>query len=285
VLAASGRIEEALAAFENADKIARELGGVGDVEALVLAGELALTDLGDRAKASEYYKCARELKTGSPHGLVAEARALTLEGKPAEAEAKAAAAEKMDPSLALAPLVRGEIAYEQSAQEYRSEAEKKAFRKKADEFLARALRLDPNSTRACVIRGMLLIEEARLASAKAGFGLVRLGQQARAEGLLSKALKLSPKLPEIHMALADLRLGDGALHDPAVAKIRAKEAVRLTGNKDADALATLAAAQRASGDPEAAVGTMEQAVNLNPKNTGYRELLNRYKMEAKVLKP
>ncbi len=284
ILAASGRAEEALGAFESADEAARAGGLAGDVEALVLAGETALTDLGDRAKALAYYGRALDLEPDSALGLVAEARALMLDGELTAAVVKAAAAQRKAPSLALAPLVRGEIALEESMLKGRSEAQREGFRKKADDFLTRALRLDPNSVRACVARGNLLIREAGLASAESGFGLLRLGLQSQAESLLTRAYDLSPKLPEVHIALAQLRLGEGALHDAAVAKIRAKEAVRLTEGKDAFALATLAAAQAASGDPAGAAETMNKAVDLEPKNTGYREVLERYKMETKSLR-
>jgi tetratricopeptide (TPR) repeat protein len=281
ILAASGRVEEAFAAFENADKAAGEAGG--DVEALVLAGELALTKAADRERAAGFYRRAAEIGKDTPYGLVAEARLLMSEGKRKSADAKAAAVQEAAPSLALAPLIRGEIALRQSQQE--SGAKERELRKKAGRFLARALRLDPNSARACVVHGKLLLQEAKAASEEAGFGLLRLDRQSRAESLLSRALELSPKLPEVHVALAELHLGDGPLHDAAVAKIRAAEAVRLTGETDPSALATLAAAQAASGDAASAKSTIEKAIEIEPKNAGYKGLYERYKEEAESLTP
>ena len=281
ILAASNRVDDALAAFEDADKVARELGG--DAEALVLAGELALTEVADRERAAGFYRRAVELGKDTPFGLVAAARLLVLEGRLKSADAKATAAQETAPSLAIAPLIRGEIALKRSQQE--SGAAERELREKAGRFLTKVPRLDPNSTRACLVHGRLLLEDAKAASEEAGFGLLRLDRQSRAESLLSRALELSPKLPEVHVALAELHLGDGPLHDAAVAKIRATEAVRLTGEADPSALATLAAAQAASGDPASAEGTMEKAIEIEPKNAGYVGLYKRYKEEAEALKP
>ena len=47
-------------------------------------------------------------------------------------------------------------------------------------------------------------------------------------------MELAPMMPEVHAALAELRLGDGALRDPATAVSRADDAARLTDRQDND---------------------------------------------------
>lgn len=107
-LLALGRGEEAVATFLRADKAAQAAGAAGDVEALMLAGETCLSDLGDEKRAREHYGRAAELDPKGASGLAAGARVLQLEGKPAEAAAKAAEARRASRSLAVAPLIEGE---------------------------------------------------------------------------------------------------------------------------------------------------------------------------------
>jgi tetratricopeptide (TPR) repeat protein len=88
----------------------------------------------------------------------------------------------------------------------------------------------------------------------------------------------------VHLALAELRLNDGALRDPAIALMRAGEAVRLTSRRNAPALATLAAAQAATGSPAKAVESVREALKLDPKNNEFTVALKRYEADAKVLR-
>jgi len=282
VLAASGRPEEALAAFEEADKVAKAAGAAGDPEALVLAGEVCLTELADRNLAAEYFKSAAELGAGTPVGLAAESRVLFLQGKWNEAAAKAEEAMKAAPTLALAPLVLGEVAFEQAL--LKPASERRALFAKADEMLALALRLDPGSARGCLVRGRLLLEDSKLIAGPPNFALPRLGRQSQAERMLSRAMDLSPNWPDVHLALAELRLSDGALRDPAIAVARAKEAVTLTKSKSAVAFATLAAAHAASGNPTNAVQSIKEALKLDPGNQEYRDALRRYESDARAVR-
>ena len=297
VLAVAGRPGEALAAFEAAHDAATKAGEVvGDAEALVLAGEVCLTDISDRDRALGYYRKAAELGAGSARrsgpsrgadgaafGLIAEARTLLLGGDWDGTVSKAMRARKADPSLALAPLVVGEAVFSQALE--KSGAEKGALLKEADPFLVEAIKLDPNSAHACFVRGRLLIEQTRLISSERGFGLARFGRQDEAARLLQKAKDLSPSRPEAYLALGKLRLEKGALRNPGLARTFAEQAVELTGRKDAGALATLASALAASGSPAEAAKTMAEALEVGPGNDEMRSLLARYKAEAEATSP
>jgi Tfp pilus assembly protein PilF len=131
--------------------------------------------------------------------------------------------------------------------------------------------------------GKALIEEAN-AGGGSSFGVMRLGPQSKAERLLSRAMDLSPSWPEVHLALAQLRLEGGALRDPAMALSRASEAVRLTDRKNASALATLAAAQAATGSPAKALTTIGEALTIAPDNKEYLSAKMRYASDAKALR-
>lgn len=279
-LAAMGRPQEALKAFDAA--------GAADIEALVLAGETCLTDLGDREAALEYFDRAADLKTGGAFGLVAEARQLFLSGDWARAVSRAQQARRADPTLALAPLVIGEATFERalrlSAQAGSGEA-KRALLERADPFLVEALKLGPNSAHACVVRGRLLIEQTRLTSPERGFGLARFSRQDEAARLLQKAKMLSPRRPDVYVVLGRLRLEKGALHNPGLARTFAQEAVNLTEGRDATALATLASAYAASGSPAEAAKTVEKALRVDPDNDKLRSDLVRYRAEARATSP
>lgn len=277
VLAALGRAAEALDAFEAASE-------AGDAESLVLAGEVCLTDLGDRDRAAGYYAKAAELETGAALGLVAEARALQLKGDYKSAVVKSREAAKADPALALAPLVTGEIALELALGKKGSTREK--LLETADRvYLAKAVKLDPNSARACLMRGRALLERSKLRKAERGLGLARFETQGEAARLLARAAELAPGLAEAHMALAELRLDKGALRDPALAVKLAEDAVRLTSRRNVDALVTLASARAASGDPSRAAGVVEEALKLAPMKAELRSVLARYKAEAQAIAP
>jgi tetratricopeptide (TPR) repeat protein len=284
LLTVAGRPGEALGAFEAAHDAAKKAGEVvGDAEALVLAGEVCLTDLSDRDRALDYYGKAAELEAGSAFGLVADARTFLLGGDWDGAISKAMRARKADPSLSLAPLVLGEAVLGRAME--RSGAERDALLKEADPFLVDALRLDPNSAHACFVRGRLLIEQTRLMSPERGFGLARFGRQDEAARLLQKAKDLSPSRPEVYLALGELRLEKGALRNPGLARTFAEQAVELTGRKDAAALATLASALAASGSPAEAAKTMAEALEVGPGNDEMRSLLARYRAEAEATSP
>jgi tetratricopeptide (TPR) repeat protein len=280
-LAALGRPEEALGALEAAHEAARRAGLPGDIEALVLAGEICLTDLGCRDRALACYKRSASLDGDSPLGLAAEARVLFLQGKLDDAELRARQAREADGSLALAPLILGETALRRALLE--PGADSARHLKIASELLAEAARLDPNSARACLLRGRVLLEESRLAERRERFGIRRLDCAARAERLLLKASGLSPRLPEPYVALASLRLEHGAFRDPAEARDFALEAVRLTGRKDASALATLAAAHAAAGDPASAARAIEEALRAEPENDRLRSALREYEQRARAV--
>jgi len=282
ILAASGiQAQPALETFERADKAAKDAGDPGDPHALVLAGEVCLTDLGDSARALDYYKRAAELTTVSPFKLAAEARVSQIMKRPERAMEKANELAKAEPSLALAPLIAGEVVFGQ-AQAEQSAAKRGALLKKADIHLAKAVKLDPNSARACLMRGQLLLEQAKLTSG-IGFGMAGLGPRSRAERLLSTAKQLKPNVPDVHLALAELSLTKGALRNPAEALQSATEAVRLTGRKSAPALALLAQAHAANGSPSKAVVAIQEAMTIEPRNPSYMELLRQYKEETKSL--
>jgi tetratricopeptide (TPR) repeat protein len=280
ILAASGlEARPALEAFERADKAARDAGGPGDAEGLVLAGEVCLTDLGDRERALGYFKRAAELATESSFRLAADARASQLQNRADRAVAKANELAKAEPSLALAPLIAGEVIFDQALAE-KATSKRGALLEKADIYLAKSLKLDPNSARGCLMRGRLLLEQSKLAS---GFGFVRFGPQSRAERLLSTAKQLKPRIPDVHLALAELSLSSGALRSPAQALQSATTAVRLTARKNAPALALLAQAHAANGDPGKAVIAMQEAMTIEPKRKEYIDLLRRYKEETQSL--
>jgi tetratricopeptide (TPR) repeat protein len=283
VLAALGRPDGALGAFEAADESARAAGRAGDIESLLWAGEVCLTDLGDRERALAYYQSAAGLDTESVHRELARARVLFLQGKLDEAASVAEEARKAEPALALAPLILGEAGLQRAAR--KSGAERRALLEAADPPLAEAVRLYPNSSRGCLMRGRLLLAEATAEAAPGGFKMPRLGRQSEAERLLTKVKRLSPNLPDVHLALAELKLVEGALHDPAAAVVRAGEAVRLTERKSAPALAVLAEAEAATGDPVNAAKTIEEALKLDPKNEDYRAALERYRADARALAP
>ncbi len=282
VLAASGlEAKPALEAFERTDKAARDAGGAGDAEALVLAGEVCLTDLGDRDRALGYYQRAAGLETESPFRLAADARASQLQNRTDRAVAKANELARAEPSLPLAPLVAGEVILGQALRETAA-AERGALLEKADLYLAKALKLDPNSARGCLMRGRLLLEQSKLAGGF-GFAMARLGPQSRAERLLTTAKQLKPRIPGVHLALAELGLTGGALRRPAEALQSATEAVRLTGRKNAPALALLAQAYAATGNPAKAVGAIKEAMTIEPKNQQYMDLHRLYKDETQSL--
>jgi tetratricopeptide (TPR) repeat protein len=282
ILSASGvEVKPALEAFERADKVARDYGGTGDAKALVLAGEVCLTDLDDDQRALRYYKRASELETDSSFRLAADARASQIENRADRAIEKANELAKAEPSLALAPLIAGEVLFEKARAE-KSSAERGTLLGKADIYLAKALKLDPNSARGCLVRGRLLLEQSKLSSGF-GFGMAVLGPQSKAERLLSTAKQLKPRIPEVHIALAELSLTRGALRNPAEALQSATEAVRLTGRRNAPALALLAQAHAANGSPGKAAVTMQEAMTIAPKNKEYIDLLRRYKEETQSL--
>ena len=279
VLAASGFATQALVAFARTDEAARKAGGTGDAQSLALAGEVCLTDLADRDRALVFYKRAAASGKKTAFGLIAEARSLQLGDDLAEAVAKAAEARRASPSLALAPLVMGEAAYVRALAE--AGDRRKSLLEEADKYLADATRLDPGSARASLMRGKVLLGKAKLVAA--GFGLAHLKPLSDAERCLETARMLKPRLAEVHEALAELRLAESLFRDPAIAHSRAKEAVELTGGRSAPALALLAAAQAASGDPAAAVGTIAKAIKIDPGNRQYPEAKRRYQRDAKGL--
>jgi len=282
ILAASGiHTKPALDTFERTDKAARDAGGPGDPEALVLAGEVCLTDLGDEGRALRYYKGAAEMETESPFKLAGDARASQIGGRAERALAKSGELAKSEPSLGLAPLIAGEVIYSQALAES-SAAERRALLQKADIHLAKAIKLDPNSARGCLMRGKLLLAQSKLSSGL-GFGMASYGPQSRAERLLSTARRLKPHVPDIHIALAELSLTKGALRNPAEALQSATEAVRLTKRKNAPALALLAQAYAANGSPAKAVTAIREAMTMDPKNSEYRDLRDRYEKETKSL--
>jgi len=282
ILAASGiQTKPALDTFERTDKAARDAGGPGDPEALVLAGEVCLTDLGDEGRALRYYKGAAEMETESPFKLAGDARASQFGGRADRALAKAGELAKAEPSLGLAPLIAGEVIYTQALAE-RSVAKRRALLQKADIHLAKAIKLDPNSARGCLMRGKLLLAQSKLSSGL-GFGMASYGPQSRAERLLSTAKRLKPHVPDIHIALAELSLTKGALRNPAEALQSATEAVRLTKRKNAPALALLAQAHAANGSPAKAAKAIQEAMTMDPKNSEYRDLRDRYEKETKSL--
>lgn len=291
VLAALGRAGPALAAFEAANEAAKQAGKeagkeggtpgtgstAGDAEALVLAGEVCLTHLTDRERAAGYYADAAEIGAGSALGLVAKARAHQIAENLKGAVREAQRAAKADPTLALAPLVTGEILLELALGRKGSPRERTL--EKAGHFLAEAVRLDPNSARACLMRGRMLVEASSLKK----FGLARYERQDEAARLLQRAKDLSPGLAGAYRALAELRLDSGALRDPAAAVKLAQGAVDLTERKDVDALVTLAAARAATGDPRAAASAVEEALRLAPMNGELRPVLEKYRSEAQAI--
>lgn len=281
VLAASrsGLAKQALVAFERADQAARKAGGTGDAEALVQAGEVCLTDLADREKALKQYRRAAASKKVTPFSLTAQARIYQLEGDLAKAAAKAEEAKKASPYLALAPLVLGEVALRRALAA--PTGERKGLIERADQLLAQAVKLDPASARASLMRGKVLLEKARLQAP--GFRMTRLKPLSDAERCLETARRLKPRLAEVHEALAELRLAESLFRDPSVAALRAKEAVDLTGGTRAGPFALLAAAQSAGGSPADAVGTIDKAIKIDPRNRKYRAAKVRYEREAKAV--
>jgi tetratricopeptide (TPR) repeat protein len=279
VLAAQGLAQQALVAFSRTDEAARKAGGTGHAPALALAGEVCLTDLADRDRALVFYKRAAASGKKTPFGLIAEARVLQLGDELTAAAAKAAEARKASPSLALAPLVMGEATYVRALAE--TGDRRKSLLEEADKLLADATRLDPGSARASLMRGKVLLGKAKLVGP--GFAMARLKPLSDAERCLETARRLKPRLAEAHEALAELRLAESLLRDPAVAHSRAKVAVELTGGKSAPALALLAKAQAATGDPAAAVSTIDKAIKIDPGNRQYPEAKRRYQRDAKGL--
>ncbi|MHC4199025.1 MAG: tetratricopeptide repeat protein [Planctomycetota bacterium] len=279
ILAASGLAKQALVTLTRTDEAARKAGGAGDAQALALAGEVCLTDLADRHRALVFYKRAAASGKKTAFGLIAEARALQLGDELTAAATKAAEARRASPSLALAPLVMGETAYVRALVE--AGDRRKSLLEEADKHLAGATRLDPGSARANLMRGKVLLEKAKLV--KALFGIARLKPLSDAERCLETARRLKPRLAGAHEALAELRLAESLLRDPAVAHSRAKVAVELTGGQSAPALALLARAQAATGDPAAAVTTIDKAIKIDPGNRRYPEAKRRYQRDAKGL--
>jgi len=282
-LAAIGRPEDALEAFDAAHEIACAAGLPGDIEAMVLAGEICLTDLDNLDGARRYYAKALGLKRDVPLAQVAEARRLFIEGDLDRAVAKAQKARQDDGTIALAPLILGEIAFKRCLLE--SGTERSRLLGSAGAHLDEAMKLDPNSARACLVRGRVLIEESRSTNGTMRFGLQRFDQMAQADRLLSKASGLSPRLPEAYVALAELRLRDGPFRDLAGARDFAQEAVKLTKRRDVKALATLAAAQAAAGRPMTAARTIEEALAADPESKDLRSALREYRQGGKALAP
>jgi tetratricopeptide (TPR) repeat protein len=281
VLAALGRAKDALAAFEAASEAARTAGLSGDIEALVLAAEVYLTQLGDSRTAAIRYAEAAAVAPDSPLGLAAKAAELRIKGDLDGAATEAGKAREASPSLALASLVLGEIAFERALLE--TGARRRDLLAEAGPLLAEAVRLEPNSARACLVRGRMLIEESELAAASRGFGLARFESQGEAARLLQRATRLSPDLAGAYVALADLRLKKGALRDPAAAVELARDAVKLTKCKDVEALVTLAAARAATGNPSAAARAVKEALKLAPKDGELQTAYRKYRSEARAI--
>ena len=278
ILAATGRTKEAIAAFEQADEVAHQSGKAGDANALVCAGEASLSAPNGEDKALELYKKAAALDPKDPTCMFASARALFVEGKYEEATKVAKDVRTLAPSDPLPALLLGEIAFEEVA--IKQGKQREAGLKSAAASLADAVALDPNSPRAHLLYGRVLLEQAKLVT---GFGLARFKSQSDAERMLSKAMRLSPTVPDVYLALAQLRLNNGALRDPAIALTRADEAVRLTDRRDASALATLAAAQAATGDPKNALTTIREALQIDPNNRQYTAAKRRYEADAQAI--
>lgn len=97
--------------------------------------------------------------------------------------------------------------------------------------------------------------------------------------LLSEATVAYPEDPDLlnNFAWFLLTVGDERFRHPDAALALARKAVRLTGEKDANALDTLALALFRAGDGAGAVAAQEKAVALDPEDEEYRQRLEEYR--------
>lgn len=281
ILAALGRFEEALAALERSDKGQKDAGRLGDEKALVLAGELCLTQLQDESRAGEFYKRASSvMDEPGPLGRVAEARLALLDGREGEAASLAEAAGKEAPADPLSYLVLGEVALSR-AQAAPVKVQKKKFLAEAVRHLDKAVKLDPSSPRGNLMRGRAALIEAELGAAESRFMFTRVTTLGKAKGYLSRAAALAPTWPVAKRALAEARLLERTEKGYSKALDLAGEAARLTRRKDAESLRVLAAAQHATGDAASAASTLKEALALDPKNADeLRGILKKYEQEG-----
>jgi len=275
-LAVLGRADEAVAAFEEADRAAGE---AGDGASLLAAGEVCL-EVGDAGRALGFYERAAKVEGASARGLVAAARVLLLKGEldPAAESARKARETAAPPTDALAALVLGEALMGKAAGGDEKEREK--LLESAVASLEEAVDLNPSSPRASRLCGWVYLERAKQRKR-----MFRVPDWGRARAHLTRAKALSPGRVDVHTAMAQLMLLGNSTADFSLAETSASEAVRITKGKDAGALVLLAEAQARTGQPGKAVETLKSAVSIDPGNDKLRDLLKEYSADAKALQP
>jgi tetratricopeptide (TPR) repeat protein len=131
-----------------------------------------------------------------------------------------------------------------------------------------------------------IILDPRLAAAFTYRGLVRMkgGDQEGALKDYSTALGLNPRDPSVHNNLAWLyaTAKDEKLQDRVKALEHAVRAVEMTKEKNAEALDTLARAYFVNNKKAEAVETEKKAIDLEPQNKAFKENLAFYEREGKV---
>jgi len=286
VLARLRRCEDALADFEKADESARRAGALGHARALVLAGDSARTILGDKERASRYYKRAMAAAPGSPWGLLAEVSLARLQGQTESARQKAAEAiRSVEASGADATPLR--LALAEILSSYASS------RRAAIEELDKVIAACPACAEALDLRGRLLVEEGASEAAahdlaraaeldpldarrfvSLGKILLALKRASAAEQALRRALSLATLPPE---AALDVRVELGRAlvllgrHEEAVRELGAVLAAR---EGDVSALRVRGEARAALGDYRAALQDLEEALRLGVDDAKVRMLLS-----------
>lgn len=281
VLNTLGHVEQAVEAYKTANEIAKKQGAKGDAESLLLAAEALLLDSNGVASAKPLLKMSAEISNKNAYSLVAKARLELLAGQVDMAIKSADNAAKADIFNAYAPLLKGEALLAKSLK--LSGDAKRNTLGVAERTLASAVKLAPNMARANLMRGKALIEQTRIVASSMGFGVARMGPQSRAETSLSAASRLKPNLLDAHIAMAELRLVDGALFDPTIALTRARHAVSLSNRKNARALALLAEAEAANGNPSGALKAIKDAMLIAPKDENLAKAKNRFEADVMAM--
>lgn len=218
----------------------------GRVRILLHLGDLLAADRPDEAAA--YYREAARMQPGLEQREVEQGRAMERAGRIDEARTHFERATRIDPANADAAYLLGTLLAE--AGDFEGSAE----------HLRRVAQLDPARAEA---------------HNDLGYVLLRAGRSREAVASLEKALELRPDWTLPAQTLAWILATDPDLRDPARAIALMEDALRAQG-EDTGLLGTLAAAQAASGHPEAALTTVRRAIRLSTeRNDGQTERLRR----------
>jgi tetratricopeptide (TPR) repeat protein len=213
--------DAALQDFKALDELARKENAAGHVKALVAAGGVCRTQLGDQARAREFYRSAAKAAASSPYGKLAQARLDVLDGRVSQARQalvrEIAAAEASGEDYAPFCVLLAEIL-----------AGRTDSREEAIRLASKAIVADPLNARALDIRAGLLIKESQIEQAaadlmrakevdpfdgarlaKLGGVLADMGRHEQAESILSEALKTNPDSAEAKVALGRAMVGLG----------------------------------------------------------------------------